>query len=266
MGSNKRSTHGADALRAFVFARYDIDPRPPSRLSALMGVPGDDGWTLDLLVRGGDTPSIVSVHGEGANLDVIELEGTVASLPDNMVLPLAISLSDLDSQRFDVQEQGGGNWVFLADGEPTNTAIRSFQATPAIDGHYMIYSGVLANPTGSVDFVAVADPLPFVVIAGAVAVGGCLAFLAGTVILKQLEARISGFVKKCREQGGIPEVKVRSRLRVRLGEFSCNPEPELICRDLAGNPIASQFGALSDLEIAEAVEGSLVEPEEGEPA
>ena len=75
-----------------------------------MGVPGDDGWTLDLLVRGGETPSIVSVYGEGANLDVIELEGTVASLPDNMVLPLAISLSDLDSQRFDVQEQGGGNW------------------------------------------------------------------------------------------------------------------------------------------------------------
>lgn len=231
-----------------------------------MGAPGDDDWSLDLLVRGSETPSIVSVHGEGATLEEMELDGTISSLPDRTVLPLAISLSDLGSQQFDVQEQDGGNWMFLADGKPTETAIRSFQSASAIDDRYTIYSGVLTNPNGSVDFVAVADPLPFVVIAGAVAVGGCLTFLAGTVILKHLEAKMSGFAKACREQGGIPEVKVRSRLRVRIGEFSCNPEPELVCRDLAGNPISRQFGALSDVEIAEAVEESLVEPEEGEPA
>ncbi len=182
------------------------------------------------------------------------------------MLPLVISLSDLDPQRFDAQEDDGG-FVLLADGNPTETSIRSLQSNAAINERYMIHSGVLVNEKGSVDFVAVADPLPFVVIAGAVAVGGCLAFLAGTVILKHLEAKISGFVKACREQGGTPEVKIRSGLRVGIGEFSCNPEPELICRDLAGNPISSsRFGAVSDLEIAQAFEGSLIESEAGEPA
>lgn len=206
-----------------------------------MGAPGDDGWTLDLVVRGIETPGLVSVHGAGSTPDTVELDGVICTLPpDSTALPLAISLSDLDP-KFSVQEIGDDEWILLADGEETKTAIRSFRSVPALDGRYATYSGVLTSPAGAAEFVAMSDPLPFIVILGGVAVAGCLAYLSGTVVLKHLEARLNGLAEKCRAQGGFPEVKVKSRLHVGLHGFSCNPEAEVVCRDLAGKPISDRI-------------------------
>ncbi len=206
-----------------------------------MGAPGDDDWTLDLVVRGIETPSLVSVHGAGSSRDTVELDGVICTLPpDSIALPLAISLSDLDP-KFSAQEIGDDKWMLLADGEETETAIHSFRSVPALDDRYTTYSGVLTNPAGPVEFVAMSDPLPFIVILGGVAVAGCLAYLAGTVLLKHLEAKYNELAEECRAQGGFPEVKVKSRLHVGLRGFSCDPKAEVVCRDLAGNPISGRI-------------------------
>ena len=183
----------------------------------------------------------VSVRGRGEAEDSLELVGTVGDeLGPEVLQPVTIRLSPDDVARIGMSGLEDGEIAFSADGEQIGTRIRAFSATSVVDERYVIYAGTLDKVDGTVDFIAVTDPIPVILLGGAVLVAGCAALSGLERIAARNEARNLGFMEECRERGGFPVVTVEIGLRFNpfKHDFGCNIRTKMECRDLDGDAMS----------------------------
>lgn len=115
-----------------------------------------------------------------------------------------------------------------------------FSVAPVLEGRYEVCSGVFDNGTGrTVDFIAATDPVPFVVLGGAVLIGGCAVLGGLERLAKKLEMRSSGHSAECKKLGRFPMVDVHFGLRFSLKEraFGCTFHPKPVCVGLDGSTV-----------------------------
>jgi hypothetical protein len=200
-----------------------------------------NNWSLDLIVRGGEPMTTVSVRGRGEGEDSLELVGTIGDdLRPGVLQPVTIKLSADDVARIGMSGLEDGEIALSADGEQINTRIRAFSATSVVDERYVIYAGTLDKVDGTVDFIAVTDPIPVILLGGAVLVAGCAALSGLERIATRKEARNSGFMEECRARGGSPVVTVEIGLRLNpfKRDFGCNIRTKMECRGLGGDTMS----------------------------
>ncbi len=212
-----------------------------------MGLAGDSSWSLDLIVRSRDPGTTLSVYGRGDAENSLELVGTLndEAMP-GVLQPVTIGLSHEDIARIGMSDPADDGIVFFADGEQIGTRIRAFSATPAIDGRYVIYAGVLDKVGGTVDFIAATDPIPLILLGGAVLVAGCAVLSGLERLVTRMEAQSSGFIDECRVRGGFPVVTAEVGLRFNpfKGDFGCNIRPKMECKGIDGNDMSSDVEPL----------------------
>lgn len=89
-----------------------------------MGSPGDGRWSLDLIVRGGEPTTTLTVHGLGESTSAVELVGTLTQDDDpGLSQRVVIAIAEKEIARLGMTEPEGGEVVFVADDEPTDARI-----------------------------------------------------------------------------------------------------------------------------------------------
>ena len=90
----------------------------------------------------------------------------------------------------------------MFEGRELPLRLVSYRTTDALQGRYQIHSGAMLTQNDSVDFVAVTDPIHFVVLEAAIATGVCLV-LSGTAWLAEfVQAHLNSFAGDCKQRGG----------------------------------------------------------------
>jgi hypothetical protein len=200
----------------------------------------DDRWSLDLIMRGGKPRRTLSVHGSGETATEATLFGSVfADANPSEAQPITLDITKQALSSFGMTDEARGEIVFLHKDQPTNSRITDFTMTSVIVDRYTIYSGRLDHGFGSnVDFVAVNDPAHLLA-GAAILVGGCVVLGGFSVALKWAEMYLTGYIEKCKERDGIPDVDYHFGLTFKPQEFSfgCSFHPKRECNRLDGSPI-----------------------------
>lgn len=191
--------------------------------------------SFDMMVRSrnGDRMIMASLVTKPNESPAI-LRGFIRSpnLSSDTAFELKISLSDMDKIKLG---QVGPNELALLDlsGAPTGYRFRSYAVNRAIDGQYLIHSGIASNPMGEeAEFILNIDPLPAVAIVIIVVVGviGAICLLANIV-----EAIVDlAAVWACANRGCVPTVTITGTPHMKFGpgwqvDISCTYTSTVTC-------------------------------------
>jgi hypothetical protein len=222
--------------------------RPWQRVpSGSVGSWSEDRGSLDLIVRGGEPRTVLMVRGNASADEDVEFVGTLGDAQDvERQEPVVIRLMAEDLARLEFSEPDAGEVSIYYDGELTEARITSLSVTYSIQGQYQIYSGIMDNGFGHrVEYFAIVDPLPVVVVGGAVLVAACAVLSGISFVMQKLEAKSSGFIEACRARGGYaiatPELGIEFSLKRRA--FGCKIKPRLRCVGPNGETLATESGA-----------------------
>ncbi len=218
-----------------------------------MGSSAEDRGSLDLVVRGGEPQTVLMVRGNGVVGEDVEFVGTIGDAQDvERQDPVVILLTAQDLAPLEFSEADGGEVSIYYGGEPTEARITSLSVTYAIQEQYQIHSGIIDNGFGrQAEYFAIVDPLPLVVIGGAVLVAACGALSGWSFVMQKLEAKSSGFTEACRARAGYPiaTIELGMEFSLKRRAFGCKIKPRLRCVGLNGETLATETGAVERLDV-----------------
>jgi hypothetical protein len=211
----------------------------------------NDGWYLNLTVSVADPPGILTAFGAGRYGDDVQVAGslTTPAIADVADEPLSLLLTAEQQERIGLIDEDG-SLRFTFDGEPTTATLAQTLRLENVHDRYELSAGSVENRGRRVEFMAITDPLPPVAIGGLVLVGGCAALGGLSYGIEKIQAKTSGFNKKCWAEGGTPVVKPQFGLRFNpfKGEFGCTVKAQMECLHTDGGLISSEELAEEDLE------------------
>jgi hypothetical protein len=199
--------------------------------------------TLDIIAR---TPEVsVSVGGIVRGDSDVELRGILSDPQNylaNQLVILALSRQDLDGAFF---ERGEDELTLFDEGTGRLDTIASYSASTALDGRYEIHAGIVASEEGrDVDVVAVADPVPIVIVGAGLLAAACMVGGGISWLVEWIQTQSSGQAEACRARGGFPKVVLEFSwsFRLRRHEFGCTVRPRFRCEDSAGRVLYEDVG------------------------
>jgi hypothetical protein len=216
-----------------------------------MGADSYEGGSLDLVARTADV--VLSVNGMVRAGEDSRLVGTVASASDpDTSYPVALLL-DWDEVGQLSAELGDNGLVLLdSEGQPVGS-LRQFSSSVILEGSYEIHAGITEGEDGSpVHIMAIADPVPLIIIGAAAVVAACAVFTGISWALEWLQSRLSGQVADCQASGNYPKVRLEFKIAfsLRRREFGCSFRPVFRCETLSGELISTHQGEFERVHAA----------------
>jgi hypothetical protein len=199
--------------------------------------------SLDIIAR---TPELsLLASGEVREGEDVQLSGVLADpVGGQLSLPTIISMdwSDLANAPF---EPVGGSLILYGEDSRPLAAIGDYSHRQVLEGRYDIHAGSIASEHGHlVDIIAVADPVPVVVVGGAMVAAGCL--LGGGIswVIEWAQSRMSQQAADCKAQGGYPKVQLQFKwsFSLRRHEFGCTAKPKFRCETVNGELMHEEEG------------------------
>ena len=173
-----------------------------------MGTSNESGGSLDIIARGPDLS--LFVQGQVRDAPDVILRGLITDASGEGLLSLPVTLV-LDSRDFsDAPVEAIDNRLvfFGSQGEPV-TSIVDYSARSVLGDRYELHSGLVLTEQGSrIDAIAVADPVPVVVVGGGILAAACLIGGGMAWLIEWLQTRSSGQAEACRRRGGFPKIAV----------------------------------------------------------